>query len=155
MRYIASIVLSLALFMFAVPAARPQNQNSIVIVFKDGHQKTFSLSEIARIDFESSATSSSMGQGRFLGEWRVGDGAGGHFKITLERGGVAHKSVGAPNGTWTVVDGEAHMTWDDGWRDAIRKSGDRWEKSAYSPGKTFADDPDHTVGAERKSHEPL
>ena len=163
MRHASIIVLALGMFLLADSAASfaagpaPQNdRSSIVIFFKDGHQKTFTMSEIERIEFKTSdASSSNVGQGRFLGEWKVGDGIGGHFRITLERGGVARKTVGAPKGTWTVVDGEARMTWDDGWRDVIRKAGNRYQKSAYAPGKTFDDDPSHTVNAESIKHEPI
>ena len=55
---------------------------------------------------------STAGQGRFLGKWKVGNGLGGFFYITLERDGIARKTFGSPHGTWVVVDEEARITWD-------------------------------------------
>jgi hypothetical protein len=116
----------------------------VVIVFKDGHQQTFRLSEIARIEFgsESSAASAS-GSAHFLGVWKVGigDGSQGTFLITLKPDGVAEKTIGSKTGKWTVVNGEARCHWDDGWTDVIRKVGGRWEKAAYSPGSSLDGEP--------------
>ena len=78
---------------------------------------------------------------------------GGTFLITLYRGGEAKKTYGSGHGTWTATDGEARITWDDGWRDAIRKAGDGYEKAAFEPGKTFSDAPSNV--AEAKSTEPI
>jgi len=44
------------------------DQNSLVIVFKDGHQQTFSMAEIARIEFKTPDTIPSVGRGNFLGK---------------------------------------------------------------------------------------
>ena len=147
-------VLTLASVSLAVPVAADE-QNSLVIVFKDGHQQTFSMAEVARIEFKTSGAPSLAGRGRFLGKWRVGDGAGGHFFITLEPSGVAGKSIGASHGTWTVVNGEARIAWDDGWHDAIRKVGDKYEKAAFSPGKTFSDPPSNVTEAENTSPQAI
>ena len=147
-------VLTLASVSLAVPVAADE-QNSLVIVFKDGHQQTFSMAEVARIEFKTSGTPSLAGRGRFLGKWRVGDGAGGQFFITLEPSGVAGKSIGASHGTWTVVNGEARIAWDDGWHDAIRKVGDKYEKAAFSPGKTFSDPPSNVTEAENTSPQAI
>jgi len=46
------------------------------------------------------------------------------------------------------VDNEARISWDDGWHDAIRKVGSRYEKVAFSPGKSFTSDPDNVTKAE-------
>ncbi len=95
-----------------------------VIVFKDGHQEKLPATSIARIEFESSAlTAMTPGRAHFLGKWEVGDGNGNRFFITLEEDGDAKKSLGSSHGTWTVVDGEARISWDDGWHDVIRKVG--------------------------------
>jgi hypothetical protein len=154
--FVATVILPglLALPAFSAdskPASVAQDaRNSIVIVFKDGHQQSFPLSDIARIDFNSLATSASAspaGRGRFLGKWKVGDGAGGAFYITLDRDGEASKSIGSTHGTWTVMDGEARISWDDGWHDAIRKIGNKYEKVAFSPGKTFSDEPSNVANA--------
>src|ERR1041385_8707838 len=69
-------------------------KDGAVIVFKDGHEKGFSLAEVSRIEFSpASATDSQFGRNHFLGKWRVGDGAGSHFFITLESDGQARKTV--------------------------------------------------------------
>ena len=132
--------------------------NSIVIVFKDGHQQTFSVNDIARIEFPSAAaenSSSVAGQGRFLGKWKVGEGNGSDFYITLEKNGQATKSLGSTHGTWIVTDGEVHIRWDDGWHDAIRRAGNKYEKVAYAPGKTFTDAADNITDAKRVDAEPI
>ncbi len=93
---------------------------------------------------------SSTTSATFTGEWKVGLGAGGStFLITLDKGGKATKSHGSPNGTWTVFGDEARITWDDGWRDVIRRSGNHWEKAAFAPGQSFADPPNNIASAMR------
>jgi hypothetical protein len=99
---------------------------------------------------KTSATSAAT----FIGEWKVGLGvAGQNFIITLDKGGKATKTHGSPNGTWTVFGDEARITWDDGWHDVLRRAGNKWEKAAYAPGKSFSDQPDNIAGATRT--EPL
>ena len=101
-----------------------------------------------------SSKSSTTPAATFTGEWKVGLGVGGEsFLITLEKGGKATKSHGSPNGTWTVFGDEARITWSDGWHDVIRRTGNKWEKAAYAPGKSFSDAPDNITGATRT--EPL
>jgi hypothetical protein len=90
----------------------------------------------------------------FVGRWEVGLGVGGQtFYITLEKDGKATKTHGAPNGKWTVYGDEARITWDDGWRDILRKTGSHYEKAAFAPGKPFSDPPSNITGATRT--EPL
>ena len=139
----------------AIPFAGDE-AHSLVIVFKDGHQQSFSMSDIARIEFKvpGSQSSAGTGRGRFLGKWRVGNGAGGHFFVTLDPNGEASKSIGAAHGTWVVVDGEARISWDDGWHDAIRKVGDKYQKVAFSPEKKFSDTPSNVADAENTSPQP-
>ena len=148
------VMLTLASIGLAVPAASDE-QNALVIIFKDGRQQTFSMAEVARIEFRTPGNGSLAGRGRFLGKWRVGDGAGGHFFITLEPSGVASKTQGASHGTWTMVNGEARISWDDGWHDAIRRVGDKYEKAAFEPGKTFSDSPSNVAAAENTSPQPM
>ena len=152
------IILAVATIVLTSPswAAAPaaDEQNALVIVFKDGHQQTISMADVARIEFRTSGNTSSFGRGRFLGKWKVGDGAGGHFFITLEENGTATKTLGASHGTWTLVDGEARIAWDDGWHDAIRKVGDKYEKAAYSPGRLFSADPSNVTDAVNTSPLP-
>ena len=131
-------------------------KDGAVIVFKDGHEKGFSLAEVSRIEFSpASATDSQFGRNHFLGKWRVGDGAGSHFFITLESDGQARKTVGGTRGTWTLVDGEARIAWSDGWHDVIRKAGSKHEKVAFAPGKKFDEEPDNITDAQNTSSEPL
>src|SRR4029077_4026954 len=106
------------------------------ILYRDGHREK--VAEIDRIEFGESGLSAGLpGRNHFVGKWRVGQGNGGYFYITLEPSGEAKKNLREEHGTWTLVDGEAHIAWDDGWHDAIRKVGNKHEKLAYEPGKTF------------------
>ncbi len=165
-------------------SASPKEGNSAVIIFKDGREQNIPVGEITRIEFKGSAMvisrggseqripvadiahiefnsmaagTAGSGRGRFLGKWRVGEGTGmgTHFYITLERNGDAQKSIGATHGTWTLVDGEARIVWDDGWHDVIRKVGNKYEKVAIAPGKTFGDEPANVTDAVNTSPEPI
>ncbi len=170
---------------FAAPRPLPEDDHgSMVVTFKDGHHQTFAMAEVARIDlkppasivfkdghrqnvgapdilrieFESSAMATSPGspgKGRFLGKWEVGDGNGSKFFITLEADGEARKTLGASHGTWTVEEGEARITWDDGWQDAIRKVGSKYEKVAHQPGKSFDDMPSNVTAARNTEPQPI
>ena len=157
MRYLWKIVWGLGAFALVTAAqvsakpAAPDESGSIVIVFRDGRQQSFSLADVARIEFNTPlSTPLAKRRARFLGDWTVGDGVGGKFTITLKSDGSAHKSMGPKHdGTWTVVNGEAQITWDDGWHDAIRKAGAGFQKSAYSPGTTFSDTPSNVADAQK------
>jgi hypothetical protein len=163
MRNIAVIASVLGTLLGAVPLSNAQSsspsqspKSTLVVVFKDGQQRSYPMSEVARIEFQTSpASASTAGQGRFLGEWKVGDCRGGYFRITLDRNGVATKTLGPPHGTWTVVDGEARASWEDGWHDAIRKVGSRYEKAAYAPGTSFAEGPSCSASAESTERKPI
>jgi hypothetical protein len=137
--------------------ARIEFKDPAEIVFKDGHQQTLTLSEAARIEFSSSAVSASpLGRNHFLGKWRVGVGDGvGHFYITLKPDGEATKTIGGHHGTWIVVDGEARISWDDGWHDVIRRVGAKHEKVAFEPEKTYSDEPSNVADATRVDAEPI
>jgi len=177
------IVFSLASALARPRPASPDDRSSVVIVFKDGHRQSFSVTEIARIDFKSpsvvvykdghqekiatsdiariefeSATLSAMtpSRGHYVGKWEVGEGSGNaKFFITLDADGDAKKSIGATHGTWTLVDGEARITWDDGWRDVIRKVGTTHEKLAFEPGKSFSDSPSNVTAARNTQPKPI
>ena len=127
---------------------------SIVITFKDGHQQTFLMSDVARVEYVGT-TDAILGPDYFLGKWEVGDGSSsGTFLITLEPNGEASKTLGASHGIWTVEGNEAHISWDDGWRDAIRKIGTAHEKFAFAPGTTFSDKPNNVSAARRLDSKP-
>ena len=173
-----------AIFTFAVSiASLAAERNSLVIVFKDGHQKSYSmtdvtrmefknagmltlirgthhddvpLADIARIDFSpSTSTGIQPGRNHFLGKWKVGSGAGEDFLITLTPDGKAAKTIGSPHGTWEVVAGEARISWDDGWHDVIRQVGDHHQKVAYEPGKSFDEEPNNVTDARHVDAQPI
>lgn len=125
------------------------------ILYKDGHREKLS-GEIERIEFSESAFSTrEPGRSHYIGKWEVGEGNGNNFFITLEADGDAKKSLGATHGTWTLVDGEARIVWDDGWRDVIRKVGSRHEKRAYEPGRSFDDEPSNITQARNTEPKPI
>lgn len=134
-----------------VAAPAPQNDTgTIVIVLKNGKQQSFNLSEVARIEFNQPAgVVAAPGRARFFGDWTVGDGSGGKFTITLRPDGTAHKTLGDGSGTWTVVNGDAQISWDDGWHDVIRKAGAKFEKAAYAPGASLSGKPDNVADARK------
>lgn len=150
-----AILLCLAgsLGQVAAHAASKDTSGAIVIVFKDGHRQSFSLSEIDRVEFAGGASVASAdsyrvpSRGRFIGKWECGDGNGNNFYITLNENGTAYRSIGETKGRWEYVDGEARVTWEDGAQDAIRKSGPQYFKFAYKAGKSFTDDPDNVAHA--------
>ncbi len=128
-RLVALLCLAGSLSQVAAHAASKDTSGAIVIVFKDGHHQSFSLSDIARVEFAGVASSASAdsyrapSRGRFIGKWECGDGSGNNFYITLNENGTAYRSIGEVNGRWEYVDGEARVTWEDGRQDANRKTG--------------------------------
>jgi hypothetical protein len=116
-----------------VDIARIDFNAPAMIIFKDGHRHNIPAADVARIEFENSASASVPGRNHFVGKWQVGEGNGSKFYITLERDGKARKSIGRPHGTWTVEDGEARISWDDGWHDAIRKVARRTRSWLMNP----------------------
>jgi hypothetical protein len=155
--------------------------DSLVVVLKDGHQKTFSLTEVSRIDFKNgsmlltragrqetinmadvvridfgSGEPYSAGRNHFVGRWEVGVGVGGgKFFITLKPDGQARKTMGGSHGTWVVVNGEARISWDDGWHDIIRKVGEKHEKLAFEPGKSLDTEPSNVTDARNTTAQPI
>ena len=170
MRKFIGIAGSAAIFLlavsagFAAPASSKSGAGSIVIVFKDGHRQSFSLSDIERVEFpvaalaaDESASNNSIGppRGHYVGKWECGDGNGDTFYINLKESGDAMRSIGDVHGRWVYVNGEAHVTWDDGAQDAIRKVGSRYQKSAYHQGKSFTDRPDNVTVARLANPRPI
>ncbi len=175
-----------AIFLFLAIlacAAQKKSDKSFTVVYKDGHQKSFSLSDssriefkgpnvlvshdgrqdsiplsdVARIDFNSGASKTlPVSMNRFVGKWEFGMGPGqGTFSVTLDRDGQAHKSIGSAHGTWVLVDNEARISWDDGWHDVIRKVGGKLQKFAYEPGRSITDDPSNVSTAESLNGETM
>jgi hypothetical protein len=136
--------------------ARIEFKSGVVIVFKDGHQQKVPFQDLVRMEFDPSPNDSGLGRNYFVGKWKVGvNEIGGTFFITLDPNGEAHKSMGGSHGTWAFVDGEARISWDDGWHDAIRKVGSKHEKFAYEPGKTFSDTPSNVTDAKNLTAQPI
>jgi len=148
-----TILIDIPALAQASKGAAPQGEpNAILITFKDGHQQSIALADVAKIEFKTSVTQASLRGDRavFTGEWKVGiGGAVGTFYITLAADGTATKSMGSEHGRWEVVGGEARITWDDGWHDVIRRAGNHFEKAAYAPGRTFAETPTNIASATR------
>lgn len=143
------------------PVASKSSGSSIILVFKDGHRQSFNLADIARVEFSGAAetmgcaSTEGAARGRYVGRWVVGDGNGNTFVITLKDDGNAERSLHDIHGTWTYVNGEARITWDDGAQDAIRKEGSGFEKFAYRAGKSFTDEPDNVTKAQNTTPKPI
>ena len=177
---IVALVAVLVLAFAAVALAASDDRTSVVIVFKDGHRQTFAAADIVRIDFKVPAIVYKDGhqekiaaediariefepaeaamtpvRAHFIGKWEAGEGNGSNFYITLEANGEARKSIGSPHGTWALVDGEARISWDDGWHDIIRKVGTKHEKLGFAPGKSFDDAPSNTAAARNTEPKPI
>jgi len=171
MRLIVSVAGLATMLCLAVPGgfaktspASKCGSGTIVIVFKDNHRQSFNLCDIERVEFPATAAAAAEtapinsqlpSRGRFLGKWEVGDGTGFSFYITLEENGDAWRSLHHEHGKWVYVDGEAHISWDDGWKDAIRKVGSSYQKSAYRAGQSFTDIPDNITTASNTAPHPI
>jgi hypothetical protein len=159
---LAAVLITALPAVLAAPA-HPAAPGSVVIVFKDGHRQAFNLADIARIEFPGGPMAESSGnmqwpaRGQFVGRWIVGVGSGGDdtFVITLKEDGNAERSLHDIHGTWSYVNGEARITWDDGAQDAIRKAGSSFEKYAYHAGKSFTDEPDNVTAAHNTTPKPI
>lgn len=171
----------LFLLIAAAAAFAQSGPDSVTVVYKDGHQTTLSLVDVSRIEFKDGAIvfvragrpeSISIseivrmdlngnkiftpGRNHFVGKWEVGVGVGGgKFFITLNPDGEARKTEGRPHGTWQLVNGEARISWDDGWHDIIRKVGEKHEKCAFEPGKSFDDPPSNVTDATNTTAQPI
>ncbi len=179
---ISGILLFVCAGAFAKPAPPPaDDRDSVALVFKDGHRQTLAMAEIARIDLKPPAVivykdghrekisaeidriefgpaevAMLPGRSHYVGKWEVREDINGsRFYITLGADGEARKSIGAAHGTWTLVDGEARITWDDGWRDVICKVGSKHEKRAYEPGKSLDGAPSNVTAAVNTQPKPI
>jgi len=142
-------------------AAAKSASSAMVLIFKDGHKQSVNLASIARIEFSAVPDEIGAGnaaqplRGHFVGKWEVGDGYGKTFIITLDASGDAQRTLGNVHGKWVYVDGEAHITWDDGAEDAICKVGAKNLKFAFKAGKSFSDTPDNVTGARNLTPRPI
>jgi hypothetical protein len=174
-------VTAVTVMLAALCTGQAKSDKAVTIVFKDGHQKSFAVSESSRIEFKNNSmvltqngrqemipigdvlrmdfgarTTPTLSRNHFVGKWEFEETAGGStFYVTLNPDGQAKKSIGAPHGTWALVDGEARISWDDGWKDVIRKVGSKHEKFAYEPGKSLSDQPSNVTTANNLNPEPL
>ena len=91
----------------------------------------------------------------FVGKWDIGknpETGKVAFVMTLHADGTARKShVPTSTGQWEVVDGEARVIWSEGWRDIIKRDGDRYRKIAFGPGKDFSSAPSNTDTAQKQN----
>jgi hypothetical protein len=161
-------------------AAQAKGSDSLTVVYRDHHEKTFlasdvslrngtlivthagreektPLSEIARIEVVGSSAELATARSSFIGKWEVGYGGGaaGTFRITLDRDGTAHKNIDGRRGRWTFVDGEARIEWADGWHDVIAKTATGYEKRAYAPGKPYNEAPESVATAKRANDQSI
>jgi hypothetical protein len=177
-------VAGMLLFAVVIASAGPRpadDHDAFVIVFKDGHRQSLATAEVDHIDIKDPAAVVykngrrekisgevdriefadaahaliAPGRAHYIGKWEVEDGAGKRFFITLESDGDARKSTGSPHGTWSLVNGEARIHWEDGWSDVIAKVGTRHEKRAYEPGRSFDDSPSNVTYARNTEPKPI
>jgi hypothetical protein len=150
--------------LFAIPACRAQagpTGNTLVLVFKDGHRQRVNLNDVERLEFPGPVPAGMIStpgpsRARFLGKWEVGQGNGDNFYITLREDGTAQRTMNLQHarGHWEYKDGEAQVTWEDGWQDCIRKVGAQFKKYAYHEGKAFTEEPDNVTNARNVSQNP-
>lgn len=176
-----TLLIAVFLLAAALMCSAQDSAKTLTVIYKDGHQKTFTIpngsridfnagnmmvssgknvetirvSDVARIDFNA-AHPPGFGMNHFVGKWEFGTGVGNQtFFVTLDRNGHAHKSLGGSNGRWSVVDGEAVIKWDDGWTDVIRKVGDKHKKFAYEDGRPLDGEPSNVTDAKTLNSEPI
>lgn len=163
-KLVSTAALGIAL-LFALPAASAQtgaSANTLVLVFKDGHRQNISLDSVERIEFPGAVPAGLIStpgpsRARFFGKWEVGEGNGDNFTITLREDGTALRTMNGiehETGNWQYVNGEAEVTWKDGWQDCIRKVGAQFKKYAYSQGKAFTAEPDNVTNARNLTQNP-
>lgn len=168
MRTLASIAAFAAVSLCSLSAshAAPPPKSApatITLVFKDGHRQSFSLADVAHIEFSGAAEiatlppADSAARGQFVGKWIVGVGStdDGTFAITLNADGSASRSLHPLHGTWQFINGEAQITWDDGAKDAIRKVGSKFQKYSYMSGQPFTGKPDNVTSARNTTPKPI
>ncbi len=176
------IAAALFLIFTSFSFAQSKDSNALTIVYKDHHERTVTASEVSRIDLRNDTlilnhggseervalsevarievhgpSDLAMTRSSFVGKWEVGMGGGapGTFRITLDRDGKAHKTVGSHSGRWSFVNGEARIEWDDGWHDVIVKVEGHYEKRAYEPGKPYTEKSTNIAEAKRANDQSI
>lgn len=93
-----------------------------------------------RADEAAPAASPQVANASYAGIWKVQDGKQREFYITLEAGGKALSRWAAADqqrrneiGTWKEGNGQAVITWGNGWQEVIAKSGEGYIKKAFAP----------------------
>ena len=165
MRKFLSLTPAVLAILFAIPACQAQAGsagNALVLVFKDGHRQRVNLDQLERLEFPGAVPAGLIStpgpsRARFFGKWEVGEGNGSNFYITLREDGTAQRVMNGiehERGHWEYKNGEAQVTWDDGWQDCIRKVGSQFKKYAYSEGKSVNGEPDNVTNARNLTQNP-
>jgi hypothetical protein len=132
-------------------------RNEVLVVNRGGREEQIPLSKVARIEMNEGPSDIANSRSHFIGKWEVGgaNGTAGYFNITLDRDGKARKTINHAKGTWTFVNGEAQIAWEDGWHDVIAQVGNKYEKRAYEPGKPLTDTPSSVSTAKRANDQSI
>jgi hypothetical protein len=86
----------------------------------------------------------------FVGVWHCGN-----CVITLKDDFTAHNSKAKPPlGKWECVNGEAHITWDNGMRHVLRREGQGFKKLFWPSGASPHSPPGNTTLAVKQSELP-
>lgn len=96
-----------------------------------------------------------------IGTWVLTDERNNTYNVRLEPGGRmistwAYGPDGARGvrGEWTLAGGQVHVTFDDGWRDVLRRGPYGVEKVSWAPGVDLAATP-NAFGQAMKLDEPI
>jgi len=74
------------------------------------------------------------GREEYIGNWRVADGQGKIFFITLHENGTSTSTwKKGDKGTWKIEQGKAIVTWDSGWTDILYNEEGIFLKTSYPP----------------------
>ncbi len=89
---------------------------------------------------------------QFIGRWRLIDGKGttvGRFDMLAS---FEARKDHAPDvaATWVIVGNKAHTTWDDGWKDILRKESSKVFKDSFGPDTGWDETPDNTFECRRE-----
>ena len=90
----------------------------------------------------------------FVGHWKVQDGKGRDYFITLAADGTAASKWSAAeeqrrnqSGSWVATEGGVLITWNNGWRDAVVTQESGFLKKAYAPKMKVGEEPANTSPA--------